>query len=344
VTVRTLENWKRAAGEEPRREGRPPLEPARWKASLWKVVRAWKRQGRRSGWRTVHAALAGEVSKYEVQVLLRSLKARRRRLERRRIEASRVSAHVECKDAVWSVDGTHLGRAEGAAVEGMAVRDVATQKTLAVLAGASASGADVVRLLEAVAAERGTLPLAVATDNGGPNASAELAEYLQARGIVHLRSVPRTPQHNAWVERGHGELKEDGDLGRGVRLEGAADAATRLARSMRRANGVRLRRSLGYRTADVVDAALPSWYGRACRGRFYKAACAARNKAVLGHGSPRARRIAEREATFRTMEDFGLVSRTRGGIPLPLSNPKCFPTHHTPSRHLSMLARSSTSA
>jgi hypothetical protein len=49
---------------------------------------------------------------------------------------------------------------------------------------------------------------------------------------------------------------------------------------------------------------------------------------VLDHRTARARRLVEREATFGMLEDFGLVSRTRGGSPLRSSNPRCFPTHH----------------
>jgi hypothetical protein len=51
------------------------------------------------------------------------------------------------------------------------------------------------------------------------------------------------------------------------------------------------------------------------RDRFYDSACAAIEKAVLGIDNARARQRAERETVWRTLEQFGLVTRTRGRRP-----------------------------
>jgi len=74
---------------------------------------------------------------------------------------------------------------------------------------------------------------------------------------------------------------------------------------------------LGARTAAEIDRTLPSWDGVLDRRAFYDAACRAREHAVLGTVGARARRLAEREAIWRVLEDYGLVRRTRGGVPLP---------------------------
>jgi transposase InsO family protein len=164
---------------------------------------------------------------------------------------------------------------------------------------------------------RGRLPLVWSTDNGSCYCSADVEAWLAERRVVHLRSLPHTPQHNAWVERCHGELKAESGLGRGVVLESVQEAETRLLAARERLDGHRLRSRLGARTAVDVDSTLESWEGAVDRRSFYAAVCSAREQAVLGVIGARARRRAEREAVFTTLELYGLVTRTRGGAPLP---------------------------
>jgi len=263
-----------------------------------------------------------------VQTLLGRLKRHGRAKERRRMDRRRVTMRVLAPDAMWSVDATHLGRIGGKSVEGVTVKDVGTQKMLAVVVGPAATGTDLVRVIELVRSERKATPLVVSSDNGGGFGSEELDRHLERERIVHLRNLPRTPEHNAWVEEAHGELKEEGDLGKGVELSSLEGAAGIVLDRVVRLNGVRLRATHGYRTADAVDAEMRPWYGRARRERFYADACAAQKKAVVGLETARARRMAQREAIFRTMEQYGLLSRTRSASPRAASNPKGFPTHH----------------
>jgi len=68
----------------------------------------------------------------------------------------------------------------------------------------------------------------------------------------------------------------------------------------------------GGRTAAELDKTLPRADDLVCRARFYAAACANIERAVLGAPNARARRLAERGAILDTMENFGLVRRTRG--------------------------------
>jgi len=58
------------------------------------------------------------------------------------------------------------------------------------------------------------------------------------------------------------------------------------------------------RAGDLVD-----------RDTFHETACYKIARAVQSAGTPRARRLAEREAIYETMEQFGLIRRTRGGVP-----------------------------
>ena len=84
---------------------------------------------------------------------------------------------------------------------------------------------------------------------------------------------------------------------------------------MRHLNAQRVRPSRGGHTADKLDRLLPRADDLVDRARFYDTACAAIAAAVQGISNARARQRAEREAVWRTLEEFGLVTRTRGRRP-----------------------------
>ena len=131
VTPRTVRRWK--AARVRRARGRPAKRPER--RAVWAVARAWRRMGRSAGWRPVHAALAA-VSRRHVQLVVGALKRRRRARAERRRERLRTRLLAAGRDVLWSLDATHLGRdATGRVVEGQAVREVATTRTLALSAG-----------------------------------------------------------------------------------------------------------------------------------------------------------------------------------------------------------------
>jgi transposase InsO family protein len=285
----------------------------------------------------VHAALQGEVSLRRVREALRALKARWRRVQRRLAEERRVHVVVHALDALWSQDATHLGRCArdpglpeqnvpfgevlGApqgplrAVQGEVVKDVASTELVDVRVGPPATGEDVVAMLEAMRIERG-LPLVHATDNG-VYACRRVREYLAAHQVVHLRSLPRTPQHNAWVERSNGELKLEAGLGAGVVLRDDDEARDRVEPARRRLNEQRPRTSRGGLTAAQLDASLPHWQSRVSREVFWKEACSTIERLTKDASNERERRMREREAIFCTLEKFGLVTRTRGGTAQP---------------------------
>ena len=324
------------------RPGPAPCPAEELNGDLWRVARTWRRLGRACGERAVHAALAGEVPLRRVREALRALKARRRRVQRQLAAARRVHVVVHARDAVWSQDATHLGRCprdpglpeanvplrelSGApqgplrAVQGEVVKDVASTELVDVRVGPPATGEDVVAVLEALRVERG-LPLVHATDNG-VYACRRVREYLAAHQVVHLRSLPRTPQHNAWVERSNGELKQETGLGRGVVLRDDDEARDRVERARRTLNEHRPRTSRGGLTAAQLDASLPHWQARVRREVFWNEACSAIERLTKDANNERERRMREREAIHCTLEEFGLVTRTRGGERQPAVKPE----------------------
>lgn len=203
-------------------------------------------------------------------------------------------------------------------VHGEVLREVASHQTLKIAVGPPAHGRDVIALLERAFQERLVLPLVWATDNGSQYSAEEVEAWLAAHQVVHLKSLPRTPQHNAWSERGIRALKEHTGLGKGVLLASFSDATVALQDARDRLDGELLRESLGWLTPRQAGEILPRWYTRVCRGSFYQSTCQAVEIALAGIKGARARRRAEREAILANMERFELIKRTRGGRPYHL--------------------------
>lgn len=310
--MRTLENWQRGDREPSVAPGRPAHSARLRRHALFAVARELRRQGQETGWRGIHGALGLAIPVRLVQSSIGALKKRRRaRVETARARR-RVHVRVLARDAIWSADGTHMGWREGIKIEGQLIRDAGSARIVQMTLGAPACGEDVVRILELARIERGELPLVLATDNGPAYRSQVLEEYLRRHRVVHLRNLPRTPQHNAWAERAIGEIKRDcrWEAGQGIPALAAA-----LEESRRRLDHHRLRASRGYRTAAACDFAMERGYDLVRREDFYESVQQALCKARRRPQGERKTRLAQREAVFVTLEKFGLVERSRGGVP-----------------------------
>jgi transposase InsO family protein len=315
VSVRTLWNWEHAAPAA--RRGRPRQDAAVRRRAFRTVARAWCAAGRGAGWRTVCARLGGRVSERLVQESLRVIKQMARSHTARRTRRTRVTTTVHARDAVWHLDATFLGRdGAGGAVEAQVLLDAASRRTLAAQAGPPAAAEEVVALLERVHAERGTLPLVLATDNGSAYVNDRVAACLAAHRVVHLRNLPHTPQHNGRLERRNGEIKTETGLGRGVELTARPDWRGELEAAVTRLDHHRPRRCLSWRTSAAAEADLTPWYNGVSRDRVWEDVCRRVSIAVQETRTRRARRVAEREAIHCVLEEHGLITRTRGGAPL----------------------------
>jgi hypothetical protein len=298
-----------------------------------------KNLGARAGLSKFLAALGRSVPVRLVRLALQAFKTRWGRWRRRRAERARVHHFVGGRDVVWSMDATHLGRAAEAAVQCETIRDVGTTALVHVSLGAPASANEAIAALERARVERGGLPLVLASDNG-LYASEAFECYLARSSVVHLRSLPRVPQHNPWAEHAHGELKGETGLGRNTQLEpleaprieidrhGAvrgqlcfgfsrSSCCRAVTKAVQRLNHGCARSTRNDRTAAQLDRILPRGDDLVRRESFHRAALENVALAVHDTTSRRARRAAQREAILCTMEDFGLLRRTRGRWPQP---------------------------
>jgi transposase InsO family protein len=339
VTPRTLRKWRDQAERSPVM-GRPPLAGEAWRAAVVPVARAWQSQGWSAGRPRVLDALeqAGiEIPVSIVRALLKELKARRRRYLARKRATLQKHVRVNARDALCTTDASHLGRDGQGKVEALAVKDAATTTVITLSIGGAASGADLVALLQRAKRVRGRLPLVLGMDNGPANQNALVRAYLAAERVIVLWNVPHTPQHNAPIESYFGELKIELEASdelvapvpdpseTPVCSSEAGVSSTRahfqrcVPRLARKLNEQRVRTSRGGFTAAQLDRILPHAEDLVSRDRFYDTACAAIESAVQGIENARARRRAEREAILCTLEQFGLVTRTRGRRPAACS-------------------------
>jgi hypothetical protein len=319
IPERTARDWKRKAILGRSKPGRPRRPRAQRREAFDRVAQEAERRGRAPGWRLAHDVLGIPVRL--AQETVRTFKRLQRRRAREGAMARRVSVKVHYRDVLWAEDGAQFGRIAGEPFLAEVLRDVATMKTLAVTTGPAPTGDDITALLHCMKSDRGTLPLVLGVDNGGAQKSDDVARYCEKEMVVVLRNHPRTPQHNAFVERAIRELREESGLAADTELRDEAEGTDRLQAAWRRIDNRHKRPRHGYRTASEVDATTPGWYPLVDRARFYAAARKAIEEAVSACSRPRARRLAEREAIFRTLEDFGLITRTRGGQPFTRSAP-----------------------
>jgi transposase InsO family protein len=315
VELRTVELWAHAlpGGRAP---GRPRHSAEVCRRALWCVARAMRR-GRLSSWRAVKDVLGDSVPTMLQQQAVAAVKARARLRNRRREDAQRVHVEVLVSGALWCQDAGHLGRLpDGGAVQCELVRDAASPVTAGLAVGPPACGADAVAVLERTAQACGGYPLVHGTDNGPQYVSSELAALRARERVIHLRNRPHTPTDNSRAERGIGELKGVSGLGSGVVLASLEEAAQRLGAARDWLDHELPRAALGGLTAVQADALRPRWYALVDRETFHAAARSAIAAAVVGCSTARARRAAEREAIYQTMERYKLIRRTRGGAPL----------------------------
>ena len=316
VTLRTLERW---LADPPRKAGRPGHTEAEYRAALRPVREAVQAMGWKTGAEAVCRWLGLRLPLRVVRAVLRAWKTRHEERRKRRLAQQRLTVAVAQRDAVWCLDATMLGRVDGERVWGLALRDLGSGRTLALSAGGAPTGAAVVELLEWAWHQYGALPRVLCSDNGPENVNREVGCWLHDRQVIHLRNLPHTPQHNAWAERGMGELKGAVELGKGAEFGSLEEAAALLDLAWRRVDRETPRRVLSWRTREVGYEEMATCYTPGSHAGFYRTARSAVEKAVRGASTARARRRAERGAIYATLEQDGLVKRTRGGVPLEAS-------------------------
>ena len=320
-STRTLRAWCGREGE-PRPPGRPPHSAGARAGALEECARVWRTLPRgHDGWRSVATVLDRERVKVPVRLVQASvgeLKRCARERARDRVQERRVHVDVLARDAVWALDQTHVLRDEQGELKALAVRECCVPRTLSLSIGPPACGKDVARLLKHTADQRGGWPFVLQLDNGPENKNADVAQCLREARVIVLWNEPRTPQHNPRVERGFGDLKRASELS--LPLHAAItrkDACARLVEAWERLDRDTPRDALHGLTPVELDSIAPRADDLASRAHFYAEVRLQLEHIALEPNCARARRKLVREAIWRALERHGLVTRTRGGCPIP---------------------------
>lgn len=294
----------------PRKPGRPPHSQQELEQARPRVLHVLRTLGFRTGKDTTKAKLQ-DLPLRVISTLLKVLKAEHRSEEAKRLKQQRVHVKVLAQGALLAQDSTHVGNCQGRKVWAEVAKDAATCEAWAFGDGKPVTGQAMLGHLEAMKAQ-GRLPLVLATDNGSAYKEQSVQAWLAEHQVVQLFSRPRTPQDNGRAERGIGEGKALAGLGKGVLLENRALGAQILDQALQTLNQEWPRKTKGGLTAAQLKQTLPLWQAKTSRSKFYEAACSA-IRAIKANGK-RALRKEIREAIFRTLEQFGLILRTRGEL------------------------------
>jgi transposase InsO family protein len=295
VTSQTMRNWRRgAASKQTPKIGRPRHTEER-RSEVARLVAVEMERQKNPGWRPIAMALPGLPVRL-VQDSVARIKRERIQRIRKEMKMRRTKTTVLAKEAVWSIDGLQTPQPEEN-LHSQAIKDRGSLAYRAVESGGPFTAGAVVEILDAMP----NLPLVLASDNDKIYCGTVTTDWMREKKIVHLRSLPRTPQHNGTVEIAIRSLKEA--------AEGSGESLAEIAQQL---NECRLRASKGYQTSAQLDAVLPAAESQVAREVFYEK-CMDRLRRVAD--SPmkwREKRLVEREVIYATLEEYGLIKQTGG--------------------------------
>lgn len=289
VSTRTLRNWKKTLGDS-RPMGRPRTQITFNEILL--ISKEWKRQGFR-GSRSVIEALPNLRVRL-IRKIISELKKRRRLKRARFFSKHRISIRKIAPATFHTLDATYLTKNQLLLVG----KDRGSQMISANPIVGKFNSESTIKYLENLRTKN-QLPLVLSTDNGAQFCSKLVNDYLEKNKIIHLKSLPHTPQHNGSAEIGIRELKET--MVDTKSLETALNALNTRFR----------RRVLGYKTAAEVHLhGVSDIFDN--RDQFYGITKDAIKARTSGLRSARDVRKAEREAVLDVMESFKLITINRG--------------------------------
>ncbi len=312
VTKRTLRNWKAKAKKDcALRSGRPRYTTRDHRRALILVAREMKRQGY-PGSSAVAIELKGKVQLRLIRKYVSAINERRRLRRLEQIKLNQVRIEVKAVNVIWTQDGTHLGRKNRKAIESQVIKDRGSKKIIAALTGSTAKGSEVVQTLDLLKEQRG-LPLVWMTDNGAAYCNKEVREYVEREKIIHVRSLPRTPQHNGAAEVMMREVKNDCMLGKKTVLVCEKEAHARLVDSIVKINKNRRRMSLSFKSSDEIDEEMSMNNKKIDRALFYEEYCNGL-ESVVNVRSAREKRMKEREMVMCLLEKHEMILRKTSGL------------------------------
>jgi putative transposase len=136
------------------------------------------------------------------------LSLRHERPKRNKAAQSRQpKAGAEYANPLWSMDFVADNLFDGKKLRMLTVVDCLTRESLAIHVGQSLKGEDVVRVVDAIASQRGAAQR-IKTGNGSEFISKAMDKWAYEHKVTLDFSRPGKPTDNAMVERFNGRLRE----------------------------------------------------------------------------------------------------------------------------------------
>lgn len=296
VSSRTLRAWKTTVRQQRanKTQGRKKVAIS-FKEKLV-VTREWHRQGY-PGSRPVIKALP-LLRVRVVREVISELKTRRRKRAEKMKLQMRSSVQVKQAGSVLTMDGASLRKG----VDYIVHRDRGSLSVKATKCDGHLSSDDTLGVLNNLE-EQNRLPLVLCTDNGSPFCAEVVEDFLGKKYIVHLKNLPRVPQHNGSCENAVKEFKE-------LLAHKSNTESTVIT-----LNKNRKRSKLNWQTSQEFEEKNLISCTEETRIIFYQETKRRIKSALIGINSAYKKRKIEREEILKTMQDFSLISITRGNQP-----------------------------
>ena len=291
VSTRTVRSWKKKPDHKKRGRKKTGVS----ESQRLEIKDQWEKQGC-PGSRPIIKSLPNIPARVIREVIAALKKEKKDRYNKHR-EENRTTVEVHVPGALMVMDGATI-KTEGG--DFIVLRDRGSVSTHAhKCEGEDLNSQDTLKVFNELKAE-GRLPLVMGTDNGSPFCAIVARDFMAQNKVVHLKSLPYVPQQNGSAENAVGDLKQQ--VANGFTVDQACAVL----------NQHRLRAKLDWQTSDQVEQTNLVYYTAEQRAEFYQATCSAIASAQLGIESVYEKRKAEREAIFATLENFELITRTRG--------------------------------
>ncbi len=301
VSERTLRSWKKNYLENKSPKIGRPTRKLNYKLRLLKLVKEeWLRQGR-PGWRPVAYALKGE-SVDLIQKYVSQLKMKERKVQWQYKRNRSKNVDVLFSNVVWTQDATFL-KENKKRTYAEVIKDRCSFEIIEAKQVDSMNSENVKSILKDK-----EMPLVYMSDNGSAYCSKEMESFLKSKRVIHLKSLPATPQHNGGAEIAVKELKRLVTCvsKKKISLDERLDKAKRVL------NRERLWRAHGYKTAYEKFKSSPLKDKEDVRDKLYaeyeNKLCLLINKKL----NKRKQRLEERELVFSLLEKYKLIKRYRG--------------------------------
>ncbi len=175
------------------------IAEVRVRYGFWRIFTLLRREGFRDNHKRVHRVYCNEG------LNLRSKRPRRSRSSAHRLDRIELLGINQ----TWSMDFVADQMFNGNKFRALTVVDNFSHKCLAIEAGQSLKGTDVVNVMNRIKRQRTSLPVRIQVDNGSEFISKDLDKWAYDHGVTLDYSRPGKPTDNPYIESFNGKFRDE---------------------------------------------------------------------------------------------------------------------------------------